>query len=551
MEKITIMLNNRKRKQVAKGTTLLELSLKVEHELKYAPLVALVDGHLRELSTSLNNNCKVQFLDLTNFLANKVYGRGLCFVLSYAIKELYGNKVSMRVRNSFDKGTFIELSNIVVTDDVVKAITRKMQEVVVSNIFFRSVNVERLDAMKHYKLENRLDKYNLLRFNTNTFIKLYRLNNTYDFFFGMMPPSTGVLQTFAVTRISDKGILLRYPTPFSPDKIPPYNFQTKMFEEIEKVYEHGKKMNMLNASDLNRYISEQDINDLIRISEAYQNDELFDTCKLIAEKAKIKIILISGPSSSGKTTTSKKLANFLAVFGIKTHYIGLDDYFHDRDKVLGESNCKSQFESIKAVDTELFNKQVKELFAGKKVNIPKYNFVTGLREYKNHVLNIEANDVLIVEGLHALNDELIKDIPRSQLYKIYLSPLTQLNIDDHNALSLTDIRLMRRIIRDRHTRGYRVVDTIKNWHNVRAGEEKYVFPYQNKGDIVLNTSLIYEMCVLRTYVEAYLYDITEDMPEYEEAKRLLNVLKNFLPIPSDAIPADSILREFIGGSCYE
>ena len=551
MEKVTVTLQDGKRKQVCTGTSLLSLSLEVEPNLKYAPLIASVDGKLKELSATIDDKCKVEFFDLTHIEGNKVYRRGLLFVLAHAVKDLYGNKTAIRVRNSFDKGIYIEFSNMLVTNEVAKAVKKRMQEIIASNAYFRMVNVDRIDAMKHYESLGRIDKVNALRFSTNTFIRLYRLNDMYDFFFGMMPPSTGVLNTFAINKVDEKGIILRTPTAYYPDEIPAYNFKPKMYAEIDKIHKHTKKMGLCNASDLNRYVSEKNINELIRVSEAYQNDELFDIGKLIADKGKVRVVLVAGPSSSGKTTTSKKLANFLSVFGITTHAIGLDDYFHNRDKVLSNGKDFKEFEKVTAVDVELFNKHMKQLIEGKEVTIPEYNFITGMREFKKRVLKIGPKDIIIVEGLHALNDTVLSDLNKNEKFKIYISPLTQLNIDDHNPVSLTDIRLMRRMIRDRHHRGYKIADTIKAWHGVRDGEEKYVFPYQNSGDVVLNTSLLYEMCILRTYVEAYLYDVTEDMPEYQEAKRLLNVLKNFLPIPSDAVPPDSILREFIGGSCYE
>lgn len=313
----------------------------------------------------------------------------------------------------------------------------------------------------------------------------------------------------------------------------------------------GKTVGISNAADLNKIVSLGKYNDVIQLAEANYNSQLAKTADIIYNKKnKVKIVLLAGPSSSGKTTTARKLEVYLKARGFKTHSISTDDYFLNRIDTPKKANGDYDFESLKAVDTDLFNKHLLKLLAGEKVMIPEYNFVLGEREYKGRILQLGENDIVIIEGLHALNPELTLAIDDANKFKIYISPLTQLNIDNHNRIHTSDTRRLRRIIRDNKYRGWNAAETLRNWKNILEGEEEYVFPYQNKADMIINSALIYELGVLKTYAEPLLFSVNEDDEVYPEAIRLINFLRNFLPIPSDDVPKESVLREFIGGSCF-
>ena len=389
-----------------------------------------------------------------------------------------------------------------------------------------------------------------MTYNTNSYVTLYRLGNYYNYFYNYMPPSTDKLASFDLTYIDDKGFMLRFPTVYINDKIKPYKHHQGMFEVFNDYRKWSKIMGLENSVDLNRIVSQGKVNDLIRIDETLQNNKLLEVARNInAHKDKVKIVLIAGPSSSGKTTTSIKLCTFLQSFGLNPKVLGMDDYFVDRENNPKDKDGNYDYECLEAMDIKLFNDQVEQLLSNKEILTPTYNFITGKKEFKNK-MKLQNNDILIIEGIHAIDTHILDNIDRSKKFKIYISALTELNIDDHNRISTTDHRLLRRIIRDNRTRGYDVETTIKNWASVRNGEEKYIFPYQDEADVTLNSALIYEMGVLKTYVEPLLYSVQDTSPYYEEAKRLIRFLQMFFPIPSDAIPQDSVLREFIGNGCF-
>ena len=365
-----------------------------------------------------------------------------------------------------------------------------------------------------------------------------------------MPSSTEKVKDFNLTYIKENGFVLRFPTVYQPEKIPPYKHHPHMFEVFQECREWAKIIGVENSVDLNKVVSLGKINDLIRIDETLQSNRLLTLAREINKKKKeLKIVLIAGPSSSGKTTTSKKLCMYLESFGLYPKVLSMDDYFVERENTPLDSEGKPDYECLEAIDMKLFDKQVEELLQGKTVKVPTYSFPLGKKEYK-HEITLNEKEILVIEGIHALDSKILTNIPRNKKYKIYISALTELNLDDHNRLSTTDNRILRRIIRDNRTRNNDVEYTLKTWDSVRRGEEKYIFPYQDDADFTFNSALIYEIGVLKTYVEPLLYSVSQDSPYYEEAKRLINFLRLFLPIPSDVIPQDSILREFIGGSCF-
>ena len=390
----------------------------------------------------------------------------------------------------------------------------------------------------------------MLKYLSNSYVTIYKLGNKYDYFYGPMVISTGYIKDFNLKYIGNDRFVLMLPNRFENCIVNEYIHHEKFYNSVMEYIRWTNSIGARNFTDINKKLSDGKWNDLIFMSEATYNKSLLDIADNISNKKEIKMVLIAGPSCSGKTTTSKKLEMFLEGKGLKPLAISVDDYFKERDKTPLDENGFKDYESINAVDTDLFNKQIQELLEGKEVILPTYNFIKGQKEF-NKKIKLEENNILIIEGLHSLNDELTSSIKSENKFKIYISPLTGLNIDDHNRLSTTDNRLLRRMVRDNLRRGYDASATLESWDRVRSGETKYVFPYQDKADIVLNTSLIYEISVLKVYAEPLLFSVEENDENYGEALRLINILRMILPMPSASIPLDSIMREFIGNGCFE
>ena len=540
---------NREHMQVPKGTSLEEIAKSFQEDYKYPILLARISNTVKELNYTINKPCEIEFLDLTSREGNRVHLSGLKYIMLYAVKSLYGPNANIYVQHSLDKGLYIE-TNFELTEEKIDEIKNTMKKISNSDLAITRLTIDRMEAIKYFDSIKDPVKANVLRYNTNTYISLYRLGNLYDYFYTMMPTSTSKLKDFDLNLVNEKGLVLRFPTVYIKDRIKKYEHHPHMFQVFHECREWAKLIGVSNSVDLNRVVSQGKINDLIRMDETLQSNKLLDIAKTISEnKDKIKIVLMAGPSSSGKTTTCRKLSMYLRSFGLKIRSISMDDYFKELDETPLGDDGKPDFESLAAMDLDLFDSQMEKLLNKEVVKLPTYNFLLGKKEYKEEV-QLDNNEILVIEGIHALDTNVLTNIKREKKYKIYLSALTELNIDNHNRISTTDNRLLRRIIRDNRTRGYDVTRTIEAWPKVREGEEKYIFPYQDDADYTLNTGLIYEIGVLKTYVEPLLYSVPEDSVHYEEAKRLINFLRLFLPIPSDAIPADSIIREFIGGSCY-
>ena len=535
--------------EVPKGSTLLEISKSFQEKFCYPILLASVNGFYHELSDSVDEDSFIIFFDLTSRIGSRAHIAGLTFLLLKAIKDLYGKNASIVVEHSLDKGIYIE-TNFSLDQGKVEDIKKQMNDLVEKNLKITKMNVERIDAIRYFEQINDHAKAKIMRYNTNTYVTVYRLENLYNYFYHYMPVETSLLKDFDVTYVSEEGLVLQFPTVYQSEKIMPYKHHPLMFDVFEEAKEFGKNLRIETIADLNEVVSTGKVKELIRMDETLQNNRLLEIAKNIyAKKDKLKIVLLAGPSSSGKTTTTSKLCMYLKSFGLNPKMISMDDYFVNRDETPTLSSGEYDFETIKALDISLFDEQIEILFKGEEVLIPTYNFYTGKKEFKSKI-QLGKNDILLIEGIHALNDTLLTNLPRVCKYKIYLSALTELRIDNQNRFSTTDNRLLRRMIRDNRTRGYSIEKTLATWPNVRNGEEQNIFPYQDEADVIFNTELIYELGVLKTYVEPLLYSIREDSPYYEEAKRLLNILHFILPISSEDIPDDSILREFIGGSYF-
>lgn len=538
-----------KKYQMSKGMSLEEISTEFQKDFKYPILIAKVNNRLRELTRTIEEDSVIEFLDLTSKEGNSTHISGLTYVLLYAVKKLFGEDADIIVQHSLDKGIYIE-TTFKLTENRIKNIKETMKKIIEADTPIIRSTVDRTEAIKYFKSKNDDSKAGVLSYTTNGYVTLYRLGNYYNYFYNQMPTSTGRVKDFDLTYVKDDGFILQFPTVFHPDKIPAYKHHPHMFEVFQEYRDWAKIIGVENSVDLNRLVSLGKINDLIRIDETLQSNRLLNLAKEINKRKKdIKIVLMAGPSSSGKTTTSRKLRMYLESFGLHPRVLSMDDYFVERDENPMDENGNPDYECLEAIDLKLFDKQIEELLNGKTIKVPTYNFPLGTKEYKGE-MSLGEEDILLIEGIHALDSKILTNIPRSKKYKIYISALTELNIDNHNRVSTADNRMLRRMVRDNRTRNNNVEHTLKAWHSVRKGEEKYIFPYQDDADFTFNSALIYEIGVLKTYVEPLLYAVPQDSPYYAEAKRLIEFLRLFLPIPADVIPQDSILREFIGGSCF-
>lgn len=551
-KKLKVTFRGNETLEFDEGTTIKEISNSFRHHFNYDILAAKIDNDIVDLSDTLKKKCNIDFFDRSSSLGNSIYARSARFILILAIRDVLGETAKLKTQHSQDHGVYCTIEGVPINKDTINEIYLGMKKIVRENYFFTKLSVSRLDAIKYFKKLNQMDKVNVLKYISNTYINLYRINDIYDYFYGKMAYSTSQINDFKLTYISDNGFVMSLPDIVNPECTLDYTHHEKVFNKFLDYTNWGKVLGIENAADLNKTVSKAKIGELINLAEAYYDSQLAKIADDIYNSdKKIKLILIAGPSSSGKTTTSKKLDIYLRSKGFVTHPIGLDDYFVDIDKRVLDENGKPDFESVRALDIELFNKNLTQLLEGKKVNLPTFNFVLGKREYNDNYLKLGEKDIIIVEGLHALNDELTMSISKDQKYKIYISPLTQLNIDNHNHIHTSDIRKLRRIVRDSKTRGYGARETLRMWPSIKAGERNNIFRFQDDVDTVVNSALIYEVGVLKTYVEPLLFNVDEDDPEYPEALRLINFLRNFLPIPSDDVPANSVLREFIGGSCFK
>ncbi len=548
MENIKVKVQD-KTLEIGKNTTFLELSKSYEKDFAYPIVIASFNGVYQELNQPIKKEGVISFYDLKDRTANRIYLNGLIFLTLCAGKELFGPSSNYKVLHSIDKGLYIE-TDVSLTEEKVQRLEQKMHELVDLELPITKMNVTRMDAIQYFDSIGDTAKADIMRYNTNTYVTLYKLGNNYSYFYGLMPVNTKQLSFFELTYINEEGFVLRFPTIYMEKGIKPYEHREKMFQAFNESRTWEKVMHLENVSELNKVVSQGNIGDIIRISETLQNQKLLEIARAIEQRRnEVKVILIAGPTSSGKTTTNRKLSMYLRSFGMNPIPLSMDDYFKDRNETPLGIDGEPDFECLDAVDLELFNNQIASLLKGETVTVPTFNFLIGMKEFKKKI-HLGENELLLIEGIHGLNPTILKDIPKSQKCKIYLSPLTTLSIDNQNRIPSTDNRLLRRVVRDNKTRGYKVEDTLKIWSKVRAGEEKYIFPYQDEGDFIFNTSLIYELGVLKTYVEPLLYSVDASSPYYEEAKRLINFLRAFLPIPSEDIPDDSILREFIGKSCF-
>ncbi len=536
--------------EAPRGIFLSELAGEYQRHFRYPIIAAKVNNEIRELSFRLEDDAEIKFIDLTDADGMRIYRRSLIFLLIKAVKDLFPERKTI-IKHSISKGIYAEvLGDTELTAEEVAQIEAEMRKLVAKRIPFvkheMSVEEAREILIKH----ERMDRYIALEFRKKPYVTVYSCDGFYDYFYGYMAPDTGYLQKFEL-KYYPPGLIIMFPDQNNPDTIPPFVEQKKLFGIFREYKNWVKILGIENAGILNDIVRSGRIGEVIRISEALHEKKIARIADLISENVyQKKIVLIAGPSSSGKTTFAHRLSIQLRVNGLKPVTVNLDDYFLNRIDTPKDENGEYDYEALEALDTELFNEHLNKLISGEEVEIPIFDFYTGTRKPHGRKIRLDENGVLLIEGIHGLNERLTPSIPRERKFKVYVSALTSLNIDDHNRIPSTDARMIRRITRDHKYRGNSALDTIRRWPSVRKGEDRNIFPFQEEADVMFNSALLYEIGVLKVHAEPLLMEIDRNCPEYSEARRLLEFLGNFLPIPSDEIPANSIIREFIGGSCF-
>lgn len=544
-------------KSYPKGTSFLKIA--GEYQERYEDDVVLVvyNNRLRELSKKAECDGTLEFLTTADKIGRKAYRRSTTLLMQKAVYNLWGEKgVSVRVMHSIGQGYYCELlqkedgKEILVPVDEKKLadLKREMYRLVVADLEIEKKSINTDDAIALFHELGMTDKEKLFRYRRSSRVNIYELDHYKDYFYGFMVPSTGYLRYYDVTAYED-GFMLLFPGK-ETKKVADFNPSGKLFLTLDSSREWSRMLNIGTIGALNDAIAAGKMQEIILTQEAIFEERIGRLAEQIAKSEGKKFIMIAGPSSSGKTTFSHRLSIQLSAKGLKPHPFPLDDYYVDRNLCPRDENGELDLECLEALDVELFNHDMNDLLAGKKVNLPIFNFKTGKREYRDKVMQLGAEDVLVIEGIHGLNDKLSYSLPAESKFKIYISALTQLNIDEHNCLPTTDGRMIRRIVRDARTRGTSAKETIAMWDSVRRGEEKNIFPFQEGADVMFNSALVYELAVLKLYAEPLLFAIDRECPEYMEAKRLLKFLDYFLPMPSESISQNSIIREFIGGSCF-
>lgn len=547
MANIIITLNDNEKLEFKKGISLREIINNIGNK---DVICGMCEGRIIYDDYVFNKSTKLYLYDINSVQGNKVYEKGLLLLFEVCVKEVMGEEYNVIVRFSIDKGVFCEIDKPLTKEDL-SLIKKKMKEKVDSNIPFEKIETTRIEAIEYFNKINRMDKVKTLTFDTSSYVKLYKFENFYEYILGDLPMNSSILKYFDLSLIEDKGVVVRFPSVYDDKKIIKYTHHDNYFNSLIDYTSWGNILGINSLGELNEKIINNNASEIVNLSEIMQDYKLLSIAeKIVLDRENIKIVLLSGPSSSGKTTTARKLSLYLKTLGLNPIAISIDDYFVNREDTPLDENGNYDFECLGAVDLKLFDSQIAKLLKGSEVVTPTFDFVSGVKVF-NKKMKLGKNDILIIEGLHALNNKILDNIPRKNKFKIYISPLTYLNIDNDNRISMTDIRLIRRMVRDNRTRGYKPEKTLKSWYSVRRGEEKWVFPYQDEADVLFNSSLCYELGALKTYVEPLLFSVKETDPEYQTAIRLLELLRFVLPVPSDDIPKISILREFIGGGYFE
>lgn len=535
-----------------RGTTYRKIADDMQKNYRYPIVLVTVNGRLRELHKCLDGDCTMNFVTLAEDIGHKTYQRSLTLLLLKAVYHIAGHDriEKVVVHYSMGSGYYITIRGSIHPDQkFLDSVKSFMYEMVEKKLPIIKKNVGTHEAREKFRSYGMLDKEKLFRYRRVSRVNLYELDGFEDYFYGFMVADTGYLKYFDL-RPYEEGFVLVFPEMADPEKLPELSFSRKVFQVQKESEGWGEKLGIDTVGALNEKICQGGSHQLLLIAEALQEQKIAELAGEIAKRRGVKFVMIAGPSSSGKTTFCNRLSIQLSAHGLVPHPISLDNYYLNRTDTPKDENGEYDFECLEALDLKLLDRDLNALLSGGQVELPYYNFKTGKREYKGNCLKLGEEDILVMEGIHGLNDRLSRCIPRDSCYKVYISALTQLNVDEHNRIPTTDGRLIRRMVRDHRTRATSARETIAMWHKVRRGEEKYIFPYQDSADFVFNSALIYELSVLKLYAEPLLFQIPENVPEYQEAKRLLKFLDYFVGIGSEYVPTNSLLREFIGGGCF-
>lgn len=553
MEKNTYCVTvGKEKRSYEEGTSYQAIARDFQKDYPHDIVLAFVDGRLQELHKTLQADCAVEFETTGGSAGHKTYKRSMSLLLVKAIYDVAPREAigKVRIHYSVSKGYYCTIEGDVTPDQAfLERVEARMRQMVEEDLPIRKRSVHTDEAIQMFHKHGMYDKERLFEYRRVSKVNIYSLNEFEDYYYGYMVPSAGYLKYFKLYPY-DEGFVLQMPEMSEPEVVPPFEPQNKLFQVLKESTRWGDMQGIETVGALNDKITGGDATELVLVQEALQEKRVAEIAGQIASRPDIKFILIAGPSSSGKTTFSHRLSIQLRANGLVPHPIAVDNYFVERDETPRDETGAFDFECLEAVDVKLFNRQLTELLAGKEVVIPEFNFVAGHKEYGNKPKKLGENDVLVIEGIHCLNPRLTESLPDAHKFKIYISALTQLNVDEHNRIPTTDGRLIRRIVRDARTRGASAQRTIRMWPSVRRGEERNIFPYQEEADVMFNSALIYELAVLKPYVERLLFGIDRDCPEYVEAKRLLKFMDYFVGIGSEMVPMNSLLREFIGGGCF-
>ncbi len=550
-KKLKIAVNNVE-KEYPRGITFEKIAAEHQHEYDSRIVLATADGKLNELNKKVGRSCSVSFLTLKDQSGYQTYKRSACLLLVKAFTDVVGeeNIKDFDIEFSISKGYFCSASgNFVLDEKLLSKVKQRMDELVEEDIPINKMSYHIDDAIEIFRSHNMRDKEKLFRYRRASRVNVYSIDDYHDYYYGYMVPSTGYITSYDL-KLYDDGFILQLPTRNEPGKVPEINVPSKLYRTMKETTDWAKKLGIATVGDLNDRICSGGFNDLVLVQEAMQEGNIVKIAEDIAARPGVKFVMIAGPSSSGKTTFSHRLSVQLRAHGLIPHPIALDDYFKNREDTPLDEDGKYNFECLEAIDTEGFNRDMTALLSGETVELPTFNFKTGSREYLGNYKRLGAEDILVLEGIHGLNEKMSYALPRESKYKIYISSLTTLNVDEHNRIATTDGRLIRRMVRDHRTRGTSARNTLAMWNSVRRGEEEYIFPFQESADAMFNSALVYELSVLKQFAEPLLFAIGKEDSEYLEAKRLLKFLDYFVGVTSENLPNNSIIREFVGGSMF-
>ena len=534
------------------GTTYQQIAEDFQPRYEHRIVLAYEDGRLRELRKPLEDDCELRFVTTGDEIGHSTYKRSMCFLLIKAVHDVAGHERIERVRIHFslDKGYYCTVKGEVQVDETfLERVSVRMRELSDQKIPINKRSVHTDEAVALFHRHGMFDKERLFEYRRVSKVNIYSMNEFEDYYYGYMVPDAGCLRYFSL-HLYDEGFVIQMPVREAPETVPEFHPSPKLFHVLKESVRWGDCQNIDTVGALNDMVTRGDMREVVLVQEAHQERQIGEIAKEISERGNVKYVLIAGPSSSGKTTFSHRLAIQLRVNGLIPHPIAVYNYFVDREHTPRDKDGNYNFECLEAIDIEKFNTDMQDLTAGKEVRLPVFDFLTGKRKYESKPQKFGPDDILIIEGIHCLNPKLTEAMPDESKFKIYISALTQLNVDEHNRIPSTDGRLIRRLVRDARTRGSSASRTIAMWPSVRRGEEENIFPYQEQADVMFNSSLLYELAVLKQYVEPLLFNVDKDSEEYPEAKRLLKFFDYFVGIGSEYVPTNSLLREFIGGGCF-